>query len=100
VEFNELEIDGTAIAASPAPNTEIPVPDVGTVRLNVQTETANRIEVAAMEVEFDVEDGPSVDLRLGVSECGTEVLDLVDDEPFVPIADLADPFDGDPEFTG
>jgi hypothetical protein len=100
VNFNELVINGEPIAQSPAPNTVVPIPDVGEVRLNVVEEVAGRIQVIAMEVEFEFEGEMVGSLRLGLAECGTEVLQVVDDEPFVPEADLADAFEGDPEFTG
>ena len=76
------------------------IPDVGEARLNVVEEGPGRIQVIAMELEFELDDGPSGSMRLGLAECGTEVLDVVDDRPFVPQADLADAFSGDPEFTG
>ena len=70
----------------------------------MQERTGNRIEVAAVEIEFDVDfeqqDVAAGSLRLGVSECGTEVVEEVDGVPIVPEAELADAFEGDPEFTG
>ncbi|OWY62911.1 hypothetical protein B7486_55895 [cyanobacterium TDX16] len=100
VNFNELVIDGTPIEQSPEPNTVVSIPDVGEARLNVVEEVAGRIQVIAMELVFDIEGEVAGSLRLGLAECGTEVLDVVDDQPVVPESQLADAFEGDPEFTG
>lgn len=100
VDFEEVTIDGTEIEASPDPNTEIEVPDFGTVFLNVQEEAEDHVEVTAMQIDFEVEAGPSGVLRIGISECGKEEVQEIAGEQFVPQSDLADPFEGDPEFTG
>lgn len=104
VDFNGLFVGDTEIEQTPDPNTELVVPDFGTIRFNVQERSGNRIEVAAMEMEFDVDfednDILAGSLRIGVAECGTELANVVDDAPVVPIAELADAFEGDPEFTG
>jgi hypothetical protein len=104
VDFEELFIDGVEIDEVPAPGTVVDIPGVGEVTMNIQEERAGRVEVTAMQIDFDLSDG-DVDgvrgvLRLGIAECGLEEVDEVDDQQVVPEADLADPYDGDPAFTG
>jgi hypothetical protein len=103
--YQDLEIAGVDVPSTVDPGTVYPVPGFGEVRLNVIQETAGRIEVAAMEIEFAIEDDAEEpvaegSLRVGVSECGSEVLDVVNNQPIVPESNLADAFEGDPEFTG
>jgi hypothetical protein len=100
VELEGVFVNGDEMPAEPDPNTEVEVADFGTVRFNVQEIVGNRVQVVAMEVDFDIEDGPSGELQFGLAECGIEVLDETVVPDFVPDTDPADAFDGDPEFTG
>jgi hypothetical protein len=104
VDFEDLVIAGVDIEEQPAPNTVIELPDgLGEVRLNVQEEGPGRIAVTAMEIEYDFEDPEDPregSLRLGFAECGiTEVVEE-NNQVVIPDSDIADAFEGDPEFTG
>jgi hypothetical protein len=56
--FLDVSVDGTPISGTPAPNTKISLAGIGTLWLNRQMETANKITVIAIQLDVTVPSNP------------------------------------------
>jgi hypothetical protein len=82
---------------TPEPNTEIPVPNIGTVTLNRQVVSGDRIEVTGIVIELENALNLDGTIEVGQAVCGVSTADVPEDGE-APAGET--PIAAEPSFTG